>query len=31
LTEDGRIKVFTGVTTPAEIVRITQTEGAVGD
>jgi len=31
LTEDGRIKVFNGVTTPAEIVRITQTEGAVVD
>jgi type IV pilus assembly protein PilB len=27
LMEDGKIKVFKGTTTPAEVVRITQTEG----
>ena len=26
LMEDGRLKVFKGTTTPAEVVRITQTE-----
>jgi type IV pilus assembly protein PilB len=31
LMEDGRIKVFKGTTTPVEVVRITQTEGAVVD
>jgi type IV pilus assembly protein PilB len=31
LMEDGKIKVFKGTTTPAEVVRITQTEGAVVD
>ena len=29
LMEDGKIKIFKGTTTPAEVVRITQTEGAV--
>jgi len=28
LMEDGKLKVFKGTTTPAEVVRITQTEGA---
>ncbi|UCG48511.1 MAG: type II/IV secretion system protein [Phycisphaerales bacterium] len=31
LTEDGIIKIFKGVTTPEEVVRITQTEGAAVD
>jgi type IV pilus assembly protein PilB len=31
LREDGRIKVFKGITTPAEVVSITQTEGIVLD
>jgi type IV pilus assembly protein PilB len=31
LMEDGKIKIFKGTTTPAEVVRITQTEGAVVD
>jgi len=31
LMEDGKIKIFNGVTTPAEVVRITQTEGVVVD
>jgi type IV pilus assembly protein PilB len=31
LMEDGKIKVFKGTTTPVEVVRITQTEGAVVD
>ncbi len=31
LREDGRIKVFKGTTTPAEVVSITQTEGIVLD
>lgn len=31
LSEDGRLKVFNGTTTPAEVVRITQTEGVVVD
>jgi type IV pilus assembly protein PilB len=31
LMEDGRLKVFKGTTTPAEVVRITQTEGAAVD
>jgi len=31
LMEDGKIKIFRGTTTPAEVVRITQTEGAVVD
>ena len=31
LMEDGRLKVFNGTTTPDEVVRITQTEGAVVD
>jgi type IV pilus assembly protein PilB len=29
LMEDGMLKIFKGTTTPAEVVRITQTEGAV--
>jgi len=29
LMEDGKLKIFKGVTTPAEVVRTTQTEGAV--
>ncbi len=29
LMDDGMLKIFKGTTTPAEIVRITQTEGAV--
>ncbi len=29
LMEDGKLKIFKGTTTPAEVVRITQTEGAV--
>ncbi len=29
LMEDGILKIFKGTTTPAEVVRITQTEGAV--
>jgi type IV pilus assembly protein PilB len=28
LMQDGIFKVFNGTTTPAEVVRITQTEGA---
>ncbi|MFH1883780.1 MAG: ATPase, T2SS/T4P/T4SS family [Planctomycetota bacterium] len=28
LMEDGKLKIFKGTTTPAEVVRITQTEGA---
>jgi type IV pilus assembly protein PilB len=31
LRDDGKIKIFNGVTTPAEVVRITQTEGTVVD
>jgi type IV pilus assembly protein PilB len=31
LMEDGKIKIFRGTTTPAEVVRITQTEGAAVD
>jgi len=31
LMEDGRLKVFKGTTTPSEVVRITQTEGASVD
>lgn len=31
LMEDGKLKIFKGTTTPAEVVRITQTEGAVID
>ncbi|MHC4678831.1 MAG: GspE/PulE family protein [Planctomycetota bacterium] len=31
LMEDGMVKIFKGTTTPAEVVRITQTEGAVVD
>ncbi|MFH1718758.1 MAG: ATPase, T2SS/T4P/T4SS family [Planctomycetota bacterium] len=31
LMEDGKLKIFKGTTTPAEVVRITQTEGAVVD
>jgi type IV pilus assembly protein PilB len=31
LMEDGKIKIFRGTTTPDEVVRITQTEGAVVD
>ena len=31
LMEDGKIKIFKGTTTPDEVVRITQTEGAVID
>ena len=31
LMQDGVLKVFTGVTTPAEVVRITQTEGEAVD
>jgi type IV pilus assembly protein PilB len=31
LMEDGRLKIFKGTTTPAEVVRITQTEGAAVD
>jgi len=31
LMEDGKIKIFNGITTPAEVVRITQTEGVVVD
>ncbi|MHC4426195.1 MAG: GspE/PulE family protein [Planctomycetota bacterium] len=31
LMEDGRTKIFKGTTTPAEVVRITQTEGAAVD
>jgi type IV pilus assembly protein PilB len=29
LMDDGRVKVFKGITTPAEVARITQTEGVV--
>ena len=29
LRDDGKIKIFNGVTTPAEVTRITQTEGVV--
>ena len=29
--EDGRLKIFKGTTTPAEVVRITQTEGTEVD
>ena len=29
LMDDGRVKIFKGVTTPAEVARITQTEGVV--
>jgi type II secretory ATPase GspE/PulE/Tfp pilus assembly ATPase PilB-like protein len=31
LRDDGIRKIFNGVTTPAEVVRITQTEGMVVD
>ncbi|UCE49418.1 MAG: Flp pilus assembly complex ATPase component TadA [Phycisphaerales bacterium] len=31
LMHDGKIKIFNGVTTPAEVVRITQTEGEAVD
>jgi len=31
LMEDGKLKIFRGIATPAEVVRITQTEGAVVD
>ena len=31
LMYDGKIKIFNGVTTPAEVVRITQTEGEAVD
>jgi type IV pilus assembly protein PilB len=31
LMEDGKIKIFKGITTPAEVVRITQSEGVVVD
>jgi len=31
LMEDGKIKIFNGITTPVEVVRITQTEGVVVD
>lgn len=31
LLQDGRIKVFKGTTTPAEIARVTQAEGLVMD
>ncbi len=31
LRDDGILKIFNGVTTPAEVVRITQTEGMVVD
>jgi len=31
LMEDGKVKIFNGITTPEEVVRITQTEGAVVD
>jgi len=31
LMEDGKIKIFKGITTPVEVVTITQTEGAVVD
>jgi type IV pilus assembly protein PilB len=31
LLDDGRVKVFRGVTTPEEISRVTQAEGLVMD
>jgi hypothetical protein len=31
LMEDGVLKVFNGTTTPVEVVKTTQTEGAVVD
>ncbi len=31
LMEDGKIKIFRGVTTPEEVARITQTEGVLID
>jgi len=31
LRDDGKLKIFNGITTPAEVVRITQTEGMVVD
>ena len=31
LSDDGKLKIFNGTTTPAEVVRITQTEGMVVD
>jgi hypothetical protein len=31
LMHDGKIKIFNGVTTPDEVVRITQTEGEAVD
>jgi type IV pilus assembly protein PilB len=31
LMEDGKLKIFKGTTTPAEVARITQTEGVVVD
>jgi type II secretory ATPase GspE/PulE/Tfp pilus assembly ATPase PilB-like protein len=31
LMEDGKIKIFKGITTPEEVARITQTEGVVID
>jgi hypothetical protein len=29
LMEDGKIKIFEGITTPEEVARISQTEGVV--
>ena len=29
LMDDGKIKIFRGVTTPAEVVRISQVEGVL--
>jgi len=31
LMEDGKIKIFRGITTPEEVARIAQTEGVVVD
>ena len=31
LLQDGKIKIFAGMTTPAEIARVTQAEGIVAD
>ena len=31
LRDDGKIKIFKGITTPAEVVKITQTEEELGE
>jgi len=31
LLDDGKVKILSGITTPAEIARVTQAEGIVAD